>query len=252
VSKNWDWTVRDFNRTLASIYNQTNPNFRILVGCHDIPELLIPTDERLEFIQARTPPADPPKPLQDKSQKLRCLGEYFRQIGGRWFMVLDADDLISARLVEFVLANPNPNGFIARHGYFLDEVTQAIVKIPDRKVFDGPYDQIAGCAVLHFKEGDFAGEDEDYSRSRFARYAAFADHRLLWEMSIKEQRPLIPFPFSPYVYVLNTGENHSFNYGDSRKWRKERLIPALRANATIPNASLLDEFALRHPLWKVE
>ena len=27
TAKNWEWTVRDFNRTLASIYNQTNPNF---------------------------------------------------------------------------------------------------------------------------------------------------------------------------------------------------------------------------------
>jgi hypothetical protein len=45
VSKNWDWTVRDFNRTLASIYNQTNPNFRVLVGCHDLPALSPPTGQ---------------------------------------------------------------------------------------------------------------------------------------------------------------------------------------------------------------
>ena len=45
TAKSWALVVRDFNRTLASIYNQSNPNFRVLVGCHEIPDLLVPTDE---------------------------------------------------------------------------------------------------------------------------------------------------------------------------------------------------------------
>src|SRR5206468_12634497 len=131
TAKNWDWTVRDFNRSLASIYNQINPNFRILVGCHDIPDLLVSADERLEFIQVHSPAPDltkdPHAIYPDKARKLQRVGERFREVGGSWFMVLDADDLISNRLVDFVLSNPNPNGFIARAGYIVDDESRAVL-----------------------------------------------------------------------------------------------------------------------------
>jgi hypothetical protein len=165
-------------------------------------------------------------------------------------MALDADDLVSRQLVEFVLRNPNPNGFIAKHGYILDEESRAMILLPDADIFELPFDQIAGCAVLRLNERDLSFTDENYRHSRFARYIGLADHRTLWEMSLKENRPLVPFPFPAYVYVLNTGENHSFIYGKGKKWRKEQLIPSLRNKAQPAKEELLDEFGLRHPVWE--
>ena len=255
VAQNWDWTVRDFNRTLASIYNQSNPNFQILVGCHEIPELLIPTDHRLEFIQASSPAPDlsndPRSIYSDKLQKFTYLGERFRQRGGGWFMVLDADDLISSRLVEFVLRNPHPNGFIARQGYILDQQAGLMAIIPNPNIFGHHFDQITGsCAVIRFGQEDFGTTEQDYRQSRFGRYVAFANHVELWDMSVQTGRPLSPFPFPACVYVVNTGENYSFIHGSSRKWRNEELIPALRRKPLPIDEKLLNEFALHHPVWQ--
>jgi len=175
VSKNWDWTVRDFNRTLASIYNQTNPNFRILVGCHDIPELLIPTDERLEFLQIKsTPPdlrADFKAIFPDKGRKLYRLAERFRDQEGSWFMTLDADDLISMHLVEFILSNPNPNGYITKQGYVLDQSSMKMALIPNKQIFETSFDILCGsCAIIRFNEPDLEQLKLNVSESRFGRY----------------------------------------------------------------------------------
>ena len=35
TSNNWDKVTEFFNRTLWSVYNQTDPDFRIIVACHD-------------------------------------------------------------------------------------------------------------------------------------------------------------------------------------------------------------------------
>jgi hypothetical protein len=254
TAKNWDWTVRDFNRTLASVYNQTNPNFRILVGCHDIPDLLIPTDERLEFLRvdSSTPDLqkDPQSIFPDKARKLRRVGDRFRQAGGCWYMTLDADDLVSSQLVEFVLRHPNPNGSIARQGYLLDQESRVIALIPEPNIFAPAFDRIAGCVVFRFNEKDFLPtQDQVYSQPRFDRYVVFSDHRTFWDMSLKENRPLRPFPFPAYVYVLNTGQNHSFNHGPSRNWLVQQLIPALRLHGTVPAPDLIRDFALDSPVW---
>ena len=49
-AKNWEHVERDFNRTLRSLYRQTDPEFRIIVACHDIPRLDAAYDERVEFV----------------------------------------------------------------------------------------------------------------------------------------------------------------------------------------------------------
>ena len=51
TTKNWDFCVERFNATIQSIFNQTNPNFKCLVACNDIPKLKKEYDDRLEFIQ---------------------------------------------------------------------------------------------------------------------------------------------------------------------------------------------------------
>ena len=54
-SNNWDNVTRVFNRTLRSIYRQTDPGFKIIVACHDLPELFEAYDERVEFLIADCP-----------------------------------------------------------------------------------------------------------------------------------------------------------------------------------------------------
>ena len=46
---NWDKVVYDFNLTLKSILNQTDPDCRVIIACTDIPDH--PADERLGIIE---------------------------------------------------------------------------------------------------------------------------------------------------------------------------------------------------------
>ena len=54
-AKNWNNVEKDFNRTLRSLYNQTDPDFRIIVACHDIPRLDGKYDDRVEFLVTDIP-----------------------------------------------------------------------------------------------------------------------------------------------------------------------------------------------------
>lgn len=83
ASKNWEEVSRVFNRTLASVYNQTDPDFRIFVACHDIPSLEKTYDARVEFIQAETPvPTTPHEMMLDKGYKISLMAQRLRLLGG--------------------------------------------------------------------------------------------------------------------------------------------------------------------------
>jgi hypothetical protein len=253
VSKNWDWTVRDFNRTLASIYNQTNPNFRILVGCHDIPELLIPTDERLEFLSVDRPihsGRNEGALYQDKSAKLERIAESFRECEGEWFMTLDADDLVSTQLVQFILTHSNPNGFIVRRGYIFDQLHRIVAEVPHPEIFKWPFDKGCGsCAIIRLAASDLKAEDNNFENSRLSRYIIKANHTELYENSIRDGRPLSPLPFLAVTYVVNTGENHSFVYGRFKWSRQNELLPALNKYGEAANVTFRNEFGVTNELW---
>lgn len=252
AARNWEWTVRDFNRTLASIYNQTNSNFRVLVGCHEQPDVLVPTDTRLEFLYLDAPPPEPGadkfRQLDDRKSKIWLCGQRMKSLGGSWFMSIDADDLVSGRLVEFVLNNPAADGYIAEHGYLLDVQTMTVRQVPDDKVFRDPIHQLTGsCAVVKFDRSDIPDRSTIDYESRFMHYQA--DHRTFFRHSIDEGRQLELFPFPAVVYVLNTGENFSFHYDVYRDWIVEQLLPTLCAHGTVPDTNFIRDFAVHGALW---
>ena len=253
TASNWSVTLRDFNRTLASIYNQTNPNFRILVGCHDMPDLQIETDERLQFLPVAFDPAnldaDTTSIFPDKGRKLLKLAERFRDMGGTWFMTLDADDVVSNHLVDFVLSNPNPNGYIARQGFVLDQSTMKMASVPDPSIFKWGFDKLCGsCVVVKFTEPDIEELKKSITGSRFGKYLN-TDHTKVWERSVQEGRPFVPFPFFAVTYVVNTGGNHSFVHGPHRLSRQANLIPSLNAKGATPTPETAQEFALTGSVW---
>lgn len=118
ASKNWTHVVQDFHRTLRAICNQTDPDFRVIVACHEIPDMPGGYDERVEFLQAGIPfPTNPHEMMQDKGYKLSMIGKRIREYGGGYTMIVDADDLISNRVAEYVNAHPGQHGFAPRTGY---------------------------------------------------------------------------------------------------------------------------------------
>ena len=118
VSKSWERTCYLLDRTLRSICGQTCDDFRIVVVCHEKPILEFSTPF-VEYIEA-----DLPIPSRewfttniDKSKKLRIGLERGKQYHPSHVMVVDADDLISNKIVGFVKKNPEQIGWLINRGY---------------------------------------------------------------------------------------------------------------------------------------
>ena len=84
ASNDWGKVSALFNRTLASVCRQINGDFRVVVACHDVPELLpgLPL-EKIEFIQVDSPlPRDYHEQMLDKGWKVHACAKWIREQGG--------------------------------------------------------------------------------------------------------------------------------------------------------------------------
>ena len=118
-----DWTqvCKVFNQTLRSIANQTNKSFRILLAAQDKPD--IAPDLKLEIVHLVPRwkvESDAEGKGRDKRWKRKLLLGTVRKLGGGYVMMLDADDLVSNRLVDYVLNDGDPYGYIVEVGYAYD------------------------------------------------------------------------------------------------------------------------------------
>ena len=109
VSKDWNKVSLLFNRTLESVYNQTNGNFKIFVACHQIPTLNQTYDDRVQFIIVNTKiPITYMDMMGDKDSKIYTCQNAARKylieqnLKGSYFMNVDSDDLISCKIADFV------------------------------------------------------------------------------------------------------------------------------------------------------
>lgn len=240
VSSDWQHVTRIFNNTLNSLFNQTDPNFRILVVCHEIPHVENYADDpRLEIISVDfPPPIYRDEQMVDKHRKREVAGAHIRKAGGGYIMFVDADDLVSNRIVEFVRQDKSPNGYIIHQGYDFDFTEKTVKAAPN-------FDQISGtCSIVHFSVDDLPETPFDPAGS-FLRQAINWRHPT-WETQFAAiGRPLMPLPFRGAMYVWNTGENWTALMGKIGKRRQilRRFLPRRKITP-----DLAREFALEHEL----
>lgn len=122
ASRSWDRVTRLVRRTVRSACGQTCPEFRVVLCCHEVPELGF-EDKRIVVLP---PPADPPAAnvdLQRRDKGLKVLAglQWARDNGPCHAMVLDADDCVSRRLAQHVAANPERHGWFISRGYIHQE-----------------------------------------------------------------------------------------------------------------------------------
>ena len=125
-TKDWKAVLDDFNRTLHSCFNQTNSEFRVFVGCNEVPELYNKYDNRLNFITADLPiPNTWEERCRDRSWKLlmcaKAIRENFDSLfvsgGGIYVFPVDADDYVNCNIAQWCVDHPEANGFKAVNGY---------------------------------------------------------------------------------------------------------------------------------------
>jgi hypothetical protein len=227
--------VRLLENTLRSIFNQTLQDFRIVVACHEIPQTSFNGDPRLEFVSI-----DSPRPLFlwerviDKHRKRETALSKLRCKDDAYYMMLDSDDLISSRLIEFVERDKASYGYIVKKGYEWDFSANVVRLAPE-------FQRVSGsCAILRLRPDDIP-ESPLLPENSIVRELMNRHHPTWARWLASVGRPLTPLPFRGVTYVMNTVENLSGQQGNIGKKRKllRMLFPA-----PTPSRQWLDEFGV--------
>lgn len=217
-SKNWEKDCAMLNNTLASLLNQTNEHFKVFVVYTDAPDLNIQSS-KLHFIQFPFPfiPFDSIPEAQeilphfsfdklmlerrwDKSKKIFYGCKIAKEQGCNYLMSVDADDLLSNKLVEFVESRQTTNhvpGFYISKGYLLNYGKKRMIKINEgMQNFNGS---------THILSSEFV-VIPDFEKGKWMDFNLFTSHG--WVLHrLKEQYniQLESIPFPAVVYVAHGG-----------------------------------------------
>ena len=71
VSNNWETVSKLFETSLRSAYQQIDSDFKIIVVCHEMPQLQYSYNNRVEFINVDFPP---PSKIETKLRMKDNLG----------------------------------------------------------------------------------------------------------------------------------------------------------------------------------
>lgn len=226
-SSNWEHTIELLGQTLRSIFNQTDPNFLVLIAGHDRPELPELQDPRVSFHEVSFPiPKDGAEGKRDQTRKTHFLGAVAKEHGGGYIMFVDSDDLVHKDIVRFVRADDNRAGYMIRAGYVLDTATGRLGKFsgnPPRQFFN----HCGTSSIIYFSPEDLPDCTPD--KTDLVPGNSFMESvwgHGSWEAKLLE-RDIYPatLPFRGSVYRLNTGDNASYTYR-----RDERTIRRLVSN----------------------
>jgi hypothetical protein len=197
TTDDWPMVCQLFENTLASIFGQTDPDFRVLVLCHDRPTLRRRYDDRLEYLEVDLP--IPSKKLgvstmDDKWAKLATGLLHLSHSPPHYTMFVDADDLVSRHLVAYVKADADPNGYIIKDGYCYFASHTWLRHLS--RTYDCGTNSILNTSQLEFPKS-LSGPDR-------ARCIALRWGHTKIEAKMKERgTPLKPLPFPGGIYVLH-------------------------------------------------
>jgi len=235
-SNNWARIELLFNRTLWSLYNQTSPNFRIIIACHDIPKLTRNYDSRVEFLKVDI---ETPKNLYqqmcDKGYKVHAIGLKIRKYGGGFTLIADADDLYSNQIASFVENNTKEFGWVMKTGYEFFW-TKNFLKLS----FKHPEQPIVKYGVEDLPENLLDAYDPSAPRQK---YLIRKGHGDIAKYCKNNDRTLKKFPFIGHIYVKYHGDNHSILNGQDSIYRRisRCFMPKIDL---IKNEKIRNEFSI--------
>jgi hypothetical protein len=122
VKSHWNVACGHLRQTLRSIQNSSSGNYRVIVAGHEPPEFDVSFDSRFHFLSLNHPtPSDhnyPPAFVLDKLTKVAAAWNYAKPTWNpKYVMKLDADDLVSSKLVEWLDNADEKAGYLIRHGW---------------------------------------------------------------------------------------------------------------------------------------
>jgi hypothetical protein len=170
------------------------------VAAHELPEeIALLSDPRVDFEVINEPkPNNSQSAQRDKFAKRRANFRRIARFGDGYTALLDADDLVSHRLVEFLLRFKEQHGYVFWGGYLYDPGRRRIARFHGQRKFS---DYCGSCAAVRFGPDDYRGGTRAYVERFFAdavwRHAA-------WEQTAsRERRQLSPVLQPLVAYVIH-------------------------------------------------
>jgi hypothetical protein len=119
----WEIACSQLRQTLKSIQNSTCGNYRVVVAGHEAPDFDVRFNSRFYFLQVNHPfPSHENYGVAVRLDKLTKIAAAWHHAKLTWnpnyVMKLDADDLISSRLVDWLDNANGEAGFLIKHGWF--------------------------------------------------------------------------------------------------------------------------------------
>jgi hypothetical protein len=197
IAKNWQVCVDLCFATLRSAAQQTASvnDFQVIMVCRDFPDVKLGSN--VKILRGSFPNPEPTWEAQhyDKYTKIRFGLDYLSDYAPLYIMKLDADDLVSKRLVSYVLADDNKHGYYVENGYHW---------ISGQNFLKPKSNFHAGCGssnIQYVRECDF--EKNKHSDSNILKLP----HNLVVKYYNNINKPLKAIPFHAAIYRKLNGEN---------------------------------------------
>lgn len=210
-SKNWQKDCLLLKRTLESVLNQTDTNFRCYVVYTNLPELR-PEDEKVTWLQfpfsflESHQIADEEKYkgwthlpfFFDQGRKALYGAMAGKMDGCNYIMMLDADDLLACKLTEYVNSQEKEKncGFYVEKGYLYTEKCSLMIKVPRQ--------MNAICGSVNIIRADVI-PNIDFSVETYENYSFFSAHAYMkTRIQYINGQIIKPLPFYSLIYVIHT------------------------------------------------
>lgn len=211
VASDWIKFSQLFERTLKSICNQTDLNFKVVVVSNEIPETNF-SHQNLHYVKVDFEPPIPRdlEPQEsiykrreiDKGKKIVRGAEYaYNELNTDYIMTVDSDDYVSNNIAAFVNnSNSKIPGWYVNKGYLNFEGKKFLVKT-------FKFSQLCGSSII------IKPELLQYFINVHPVF--YFDHRLT---SIGSDINLLKFPFSAGIYNIGNGENIYMSFQNVKKF----------------------------------
>lgn len=223
-------------RMMLSVCNQTSSDFRLVIVCNQVPNFsFVPS--KVDFVLVDFPPPSHQKGAnldinacwKDKGTKKFIGLLHARQYSPEYVMFVDADDLVSNRIAEYVNSHTQENGWFLDKGYIYGD-GGVLVRWTNEFHMKCGSSHIINWELLNVpshlpnqlsQEEVLAKVDPNF----FKKVLSIHRETLNYYMGLG--LPTKPLPFPAGIWVLDTGENRSgkslmsIGYPVSKRIKKE-------------------------------
>lgn len=227
-SNNFNQVEYLFELSLRSVCSQSDPNFKVIVVCNQLPRISY-SDSRVIYHVVDFPPPSEQRNaeidinalLRDKGTKLMSGILRARVLNPSYFMIFDADDLVSRRLASFVNTHPNTPGWYIDAGYAINYNTRRIqrkygmVRFCGTSLVPNANDIYRLSGVTDSLPDDASQQELINATPRHFIDNVIGNHKYMPGYFARHGRFMRPLPFRAAAWLQETGENQTISKGNA-------------------------------------